>query len=47
MEEVETYKDPSEYLPETFGLAIHFITKEEGVEIYEFDFLNAEGISLW
>ncbi len=43
----ETYKNPEEYLPQTFGLTIHYITQEDGVDVYEFDFLDFEGKSVW
>ena len=41
------YKDPDEYLPQMYGMAIHYVTQEEGMEVYEFDFLDSEGMSLW
>jgi len=43
----ETYKNPEEYLPQTFGITIHFITQEDGVDVYEFDFLDLKGESVW
>jgi len=42
-----TYKDPNEYLPSTFGMTIHYITHEKGLDVYEFDFLDIQGTSLW
>jgi len=41
------YKDAEEYLPHTFGMTVHYITQEDGVDVYEFDFLDTEGKSLW
>ncbi len=43
----EVYKNPNEYLPYTFGMVITYITKEDGMDVYEFDFLDAKGTSLW
>ena len=43
----ETYKNPKEYLPRTFGVTIHYITHEDRVDVYEFDFLDSEGKSMW
>ena len=43
----ETFKDPSEYLPKTYGITIHFIHQEDGLDLYELDFLNSNGVSVW
>ena len=43
----ETFRAPSEYLPKTYGITIHFIHQVDELDLYEFDFLGFNGVSIW